>query len=163
MSNQKLGFTESFVLSGTAAAISKTRWIETIFNGKNSLNELGSSVKCTVYLKVGGNSVLALGHVAWEGGPILIFAFFYSAAPIERVKLLIQNQNELIKQGKLQHVSFCTITSSGDTYVFRIKEPPELRANDSLRLIGFRREIRHHPSLTDDKLFKKKDKANIHC
>lgn len=49
MSSQKLGFTESFVLSGTAAAISKT-----------------------------------------------------SAAPIERVKLLIQNQNELIKQGKLQ-------------------------------------------------------------
>lgn len=45
-----LGFMESFVLSGTAAAISKT-----------------------------------------------------SAAPIERVKLLLQNQNELLKQGKLQH------------------------------------------------------------
>ena len=43
-----LGFVESFVLSGTAAAISKT-----------------------------------------------------SAAPIERVKLLLQNQNELLKQGKL--------------------------------------------------------------
>jgi len=46
--NTKLGFTESFFLSGTAAAISKT-----------------------------------------------------SAAPIERVKLLLQNQNELLKQGKL--------------------------------------------------------------
>eukprot|EP00095_Tigriopus_kingsejongensis_P005829 snap_masked-scaffold425_size175135-processed-gene-0.2 protein:Tk05829 transcript:snap_masked-scaffold425_size175135-processed-gene-0.2-mRNA-1 annotation:"carrier protein" len=45
---QTLGFSESFILSGTAAAISKT-----------------------------------------------------SAAPIERVKLLIQNQNELVKQGKL--------------------------------------------------------------
>ena len=43
-----LGFAESFMLSGTAAAISKT-----------------------------------------------------SAAPIERVKLLLQNQNELLKQGKL--------------------------------------------------------------
>ncbi|TRY75434.1 hypothetical protein TCAL_00708 [Tigriopus californicus] len=43
-----LGFSESFFLSGTAAAISKT-----------------------------------------------------SAAPIERVKLLLQNQNELVKQGKL--------------------------------------------------------------
>ena len=43
-----LGFAESFILSGTAAAISKT-----------------------------------------------------SAAPIERVKLLLQNQNELLKQGKL--------------------------------------------------------------
>ena len=43
-----LGFAESFVLSGTAAAVAKT-----------------------------------------------------SAAPIERVKLLLQNQNELIKQGKL--------------------------------------------------------------
>ena len=47
-SNTKLGITETFVLSGTAAAISKT-----------------------------------------------------SAAPIERVKLLLQNQNELLKQGKL--------------------------------------------------------------
>ena len=47
-SNNNLGFAESFVLSGTAAGISKT-----------------------------------------------------SAAPIERVKLLLQNQNELIKQGKL--------------------------------------------------------------
>ena len=47
-SSTKLGFTESFFLSGTAAAISKT-----------------------------------------------------SAAPIERVKLLLQNQNELLKQGKL--------------------------------------------------------------
>jgi len=28
----------------------------------------------------------------------------FSAAPIERVKLLIQNQNELLKQGKLQQV-----------------------------------------------------------
>lgn len=46
--NTKLGFTENFFLSGTAAAISKT-----------------------------------------------------SAAPIERVKLLLQNQNELLKQGKL--------------------------------------------------------------
>ena len=46
--NKNLGFAESFVLSGTAAAWSKT-----------------------------------------------------SAAPIERVKLLLQNQNELIKQGKL--------------------------------------------------------------
>ena len=46
--NRTLGFAESFVLSGTAAAISKT-----------------------------------------------------SAAPIERVKLLLQNQNELIKQQKL--------------------------------------------------------------
>jgi len=45
-----LGFLESFCLSGTAAAISKT-----------------------------------------------------SAAPIERVKLLLQNQNELLKQGKLEH------------------------------------------------------------
>ena len=47
-SNSQIGFAESFLLSGTAAAMSKT-----------------------------------------------------SAAPIERVKLLIQNQNELIKQGKL--------------------------------------------------------------
>jgi len=47
-SNKNIGFAESFVLSGTAAAVSKT-----------------------------------------------------SAAPIERVKLLLQNQNELIKQGKL--------------------------------------------------------------
>ena len=47
-SDVKLGFAESFFLSGTAAAISKT-----------------------------------------------------SAAPIERVKLLLQNQNELLKQGKL--------------------------------------------------------------
>lgn len=47
-SSHKLGFTESFFLSGTAAAISKT-----------------------------------------------------SAAPIERIKLLLQNQNELLKQGKL--------------------------------------------------------------
>ena len=46
--NRNLGFAESFLLSGTAAGISKT-----------------------------------------------------SAAPIERVKLLLQNQNELIKQGKL--------------------------------------------------------------
>ena len=46
--NIKLGFSESFFLSGSAAAVSKT-----------------------------------------------------SAAPIERVKLLIQNQNELIKQRKL--------------------------------------------------------------
>jgi hypothetical protein len=41
--------------------------------------------------------------------PIFEYAdkFFFSvssAAPIERVKLLIQNQNELIKQGKLQKV-----------------------------------------------------------
>ena len=48
LQNTKLGFTENFFLSGTAAAISKT-----------------------------------------------------SAAPIERVKLLLQNQNELLKQGKL--------------------------------------------------------------
>jgi len=48
-SGSNLGFMESFVLSGTAAAISKT-----------------------------------------------------SAAPIERVKLLLQNQNELLKQGKLE-------------------------------------------------------------
>ena len=47
-SNHKLGFTESFFLSGSAAAIAKT-----------------------------------------------------CAAPIERVKLLLQNQNELLKQGKL--------------------------------------------------------------
>ena len=47
-SNRKLGFSESFMLSGTAAGISKT-----------------------------------------------------SAAPIERVKLLLQNQNELIKQGRM--------------------------------------------------------------
>ena len=47
-SGDQLGFVESFFLSGTAAAISKT-----------------------------------------------------SAAPIERVKLLLQNQNELLKQGKL--------------------------------------------------------------
>jgi len=46
--NKNIGFVESFVLSGSAAAVSKT-----------------------------------------------------SAAPIERVKLLLQNQNELIKQGKL--------------------------------------------------------------
>ncbi len=46
----KLGFLESFLLSGTAAAISKT-----------------------------------------------------SAAPIERVKLLLQNQNELLKQGRLEN------------------------------------------------------------
>ena len=45
---QKIGFMESFALSGTAAAISKT-----------------------------------------------------SAAPIERVKLLLQNQNELLKQGRM--------------------------------------------------------------
>ena len=45
----KLGFAESFFLSGTAAAVSKT-----------------------------------------------------GAAPIERVKLLLQNQNELLKQGRLQ-------------------------------------------------------------
>jgi len=48
-SGSNLGFAESFFLSGTAAAISKT-----------------------------------------------------SAAPIERIKLLLQNQNELIKQGKLE-------------------------------------------------------------
>ncbi len=47
-SSSKIGFFESFALSGTAAAISKT-----------------------------------------------------SAAPIERVKLLLQNQNELLKQGRL--------------------------------------------------------------
>lgn len=47
-SQKRIGFAESFFLSGSAAALSKT-----------------------------------------------------SAAPIERVKLLIQNQNELIKQGKL--------------------------------------------------------------
>ncbi len=47
-SSSKIGFAESFALSGTAAAISKT-----------------------------------------------------SAAPIERVKLLLQNQNELIKQGRM--------------------------------------------------------------
>jgi solute carrier family 25 (adenine nucleotide translocator) protein 4/5/6/31 len=46
--NRRIGFAESFFLSGTAAAISKT-----------------------------------------------------AAAPIERVKLLVQNQNELLKQGKL--------------------------------------------------------------
>ena len=46
--NTNLGFAESFLLSGTAAAVAKT-----------------------------------------------------SAAPIERVKLLLQNQNELIKQGRL--------------------------------------------------------------
>ena len=46
--NAKLGFSENFVLSGVAAAVSKT-----------------------------------------------------SAAPIERVKLLIQNQGELLKQGRL--------------------------------------------------------------
>ncbi|OAF71924.1 ADP/ATP translocase [Intoshia linei] len=48
MSNQNLGFAESFMLSGMAAAISKT-----------------------------------------------------AAAPIERVKLLIQNQNEMLKTGRL--------------------------------------------------------------
>ena len=48
-SGNNLGFAESFFLSGTAAAISKT-----------------------------------------------------SAAPIERIKLLLQNQNELLKQGKLE-------------------------------------------------------------
>jgi len=46
--NRNIGFAESFALSGTAAAVSKT-----------------------------------------------------GAAPIERIKLLLQNQNELIKQGKL--------------------------------------------------------------
>ena len=49
MSDRKLGFFENFMLSGTAAGISKT---------------------------VG--------------------------APIERVKLLIQNQDEMLKQGRLQ-------------------------------------------------------------
>nr|ACO10375.1 ADP,ATP carrier protein 3 [Caligus rogercresseyi] len=48
MSNQKLGFAENFLLSGVAAAVSKT-----------------------------------------------------AAAPIERVKLLVQNQHEMIKQGRL--------------------------------------------------------------
>ena len=48
-SNQKLGFSENFVLSGIAAAVAKT-----------------------------------------------------SAAPIERVKLLLQNQGELLKQGRLE-------------------------------------------------------------
>jgi hypothetical protein len=33
-----------------------------------------------------------------------IISLDFSAAPIERVKLLIQNQNELLKQGKLQQV-----------------------------------------------------------
>ena len=46
--DQKLGFAENFMLSGVAAAVSKT-----------------------------------------------------AAAPIERVKLLVQNQNEMIKQGRL--------------------------------------------------------------
>ena len=46
--DQKLGFVENFMLSGVAAAVSKT-----------------------------------------------------AAAPIERVKLLVQNQNEMIKQGRL--------------------------------------------------------------
>ena len=46
--DQKLGFAENFMLSGVAAAVSKT-----------------------------------------------------AAAPIERVKLLVQNQNEMIKQGTL--------------------------------------------------------------
>jgi len=48
MANQKLGFAESFMLSGVAAGVSKT-----------------------------------------------------AAAPIERVKLLVQNQDEMIKQGRL--------------------------------------------------------------
>ena len=48
MSGQKLGFAENFMLSGVAAAVSKT-----------------------------------------------------AAAPIERVKLLVQNQGEMIKQGTL--------------------------------------------------------------
>ena len=46
--DQKLGFAENFMLSGVAAAVSKT-----------------------------------------------------AAAPIERVKLLVQNQDEMIKQGRL--------------------------------------------------------------
>lgn len=58
--NRKLGFTENFVLSGSAAAVAKT-----------------------------------------------------SAAPIERVKLLIQNEGELIKQGRLDRrytgIADCTI------------------------------------------------------
>lgn len=58
--NFKLGFAENFMLSGAAAAISKT-----------------------------------------------------AAAPIERVKLLVQNQNEMIKQGTLSEpykgVIDCTI------------------------------------------------------
>ena len=48
MADKKLGFVESFMLSGVAAGVSKT-----------------------------------------------------AAAPIERVKLLIQNQDEMIKQGRL--------------------------------------------------------------
>ena len=48
MADQKLGFAESFMLSGVAAGVSKT-----------------------------------------------------AAAPIERVKLLVQNQDEMIKQGRL--------------------------------------------------------------
>jgi len=60
MSGQKLGFAENFMLSGVAAAVSKT-----------------------------------------------------AAAPIERVKLLVQNQGEMIKQGTLSEpykgVVDCTV------------------------------------------------------
>ena len=60
MGGQKLGFAENFMLSGVAAAVSKT-----------------------------------------------------AAAPIERVKLLVQNQGEMIKQGTLKEpykgVVDCTI------------------------------------------------------
>ena len=71
--NAKLGFSENFVLSGSAAAVAKT-----------------------------------------------------SAAPIERVKLLLQNQGELLKQGRLESryggVRECvvrTLTSEGITSFWR--------------------------------------------
>ena len=60
MSGQKLGFAENFMLSGVAAAVTKT-----------------------------------------------------AAAPIERVKLLVQNQGEMLKQGTLSEpykgVIDCTV------------------------------------------------------
>ena len=56
MADQKLGFFESFMLSGVAAGVSKT-----------------------------------------------------AAAPIERVKLLVQNQDEMIKQVSIKEVLFILI------------------------------------------------------
>ena len=58
MADQKLGFFESFMLSGVAAGVSKT-----------------------------------------------------AAAPIERVKLLVQNQDEMIKQVKNSTIPFASLSS----------------------------------------------------
>ena len=64
MAEQKLGFFESFMLSGVAAGVSKT-----------------------------------------------------AAAPIERVKLLVQNQDEMIKQVSIQEVCYprSTLALSGSS------------------------------------------------